>query len=280
VTNTVNGCISTRTVNVEVDPAVPSAIGNAVRDVSCFGYTNGSVAISGVTGGTAPYLFSVDNQPFIPASAFNSLPPGDHSLRVQDANGCELETTFNVGEPAELIVNLGPDTTIRLGDAITLSLDNTVNYPDRVATTMLTPSSLDTIIANSFVPTYSLQYRFAVVDSNGCRADDTRMIIVDRTRRIFVPNIFDPNGAGGVNNLLTVFGGNDVKQIKSFKIFDRWGESIHEARSFLPGDLNVAWDGKINGKEANPAVFIYTVEVLFKDGETELFSGDVTLIRQ
>lgn len=280
VTNTVNGCTSTRTVNVEVDPAVPSAIGNAVRDVSCFGYTNGSVAISGVTGGTAPYLFSVDNQPFIPASAFNSLPPGDHSLRVQDANGCELETTFNVGEPAELIVNLGPDTTIRLGDAITLSLDNTVNYPDRVATTMLTPSSLDTIIANSFVPTYSLQYRFAVVDSNGCRADDTRMIIVDRTRRIFVPNIFDPNGAGGVNNLLTVFGGNDVKQIKSFKIFDRWGESIHEARSFLPGDLNVAWDGKINGKEANPAVFIYTIEVLFKDGETELFSGDVTLIRQ
>lgn len=285
VTNTANGCTSTRTINVEVDPAVPTAIANTPRAVSCFGYTNGAVTIDGVTGGTAPYLFSVDNQPFIAASAFNALPPGVHNLRVQDANGCELETTFVVNEPAELLVNLGPDTTISLGDAIAISLNNTVNYPDRVAGTVVSPSSLDSLLfcatcTGTFEPTYSLQYRVAVVDSNGCRADDIRMIIVDRTRHIFVPNVFEPNGAGGTNNLLTVFGGNDVKQIKSFRIYDRWGESVHEAFNFLPGDLNVAWDGKINGKPANPAVFVYSLQVLFKDGETELFTGDVTIVRQ
>jgi hypothetical protein len=42
------------------------------------------------------------------------------------------------------------------------------------------------------------------------------------------------------------------------------------------GDLTI---GKINGKEADQAVFVYALEVIFKDGETELFTGDVTLIR-
>jgi hypothetical protein len=283
VTNTSNGCTSTRTVDVLVDPAVPSAIGYDARDVSCFGFTNGALAISGVTGGTAPFVFSVDNQPFIPSTAFNQLPPGTHELRVQDANGCEFETTFFIGEPAQLLVNLGPDTSIRLGDAITLSLNNTVNYPGRVESTVLSPSTLDTVLCatctGTFEPPYSLQYTVTVVDTNGCRAEDTRRIIVDRTRRVYVPNVFHANSSGELNSILPVFGGNDVRIIKSWNIYDRWGSLVHTYDNFKPGDLNAAWNGKINGKEADQAVFVYALEVIFKDGETELFTGDVTLIR-
>jgi hypothetical protein len=54
---------------------------------------------------------------------------------------------------------------------------------------------------------------------------------------------------------------------------------VHTYDNFKPGDLNAAWNGKINGKEADQAVFVYALEVIFKDGETELFTGDVTLIR-
>ncbi|MFN7325310.1 MAG: hypothetical protein ACK5SQ_01875 [Chitinophagales bacterium] len=283
VTNTSNGCTSTRTVDVLVDPAVPSAIGYDARDVSCFGFTNGALAISGVTGGTAPFVFSVDNQPFVPATAFNQLPPGTHELRVQDANGCEFETTFFIGEPAELLVNLGPDTSIRLGDAITLSLNNTVNYPGRVESTVLSPATLDTVLCatctGTFEPPYSLQYTVTVVDTNGCRAEDTRRIIVDRTRRVYVPNVFHANSSGELNSILPVFGGNDVRLIKSWNVYDRWGSLVHTYDNFKPGDLNAAWNGKINGKEADQAVFVYALEVIFKDGETELFTGDVTLIR-
>jgi gliding motility-associated-like protein len=279
VTNTNNGCTSTRDVEVSRDPATPSAVANQPKGISCYGYTDGAVSIGGVTGGTEPYLFSVDNQPFIAASAFTGLPPGPHSLRVLDANSCEFETTFIVPDREELIVTLEPDTTIRLGDEITLSIDGTVNYPDRIERAVLSPAYLDTLLGTVFVPTYSLQYKLTVIDSNGCRADDIRTIIVDRTRRVYVPNVFNPNGSGSGNDLLRIFGGNDVLSFKSFSIFDRWGEAVFQARNFGPNDANTYWDGKLNGKLLDPAVFVYVVEVLFKDGEVEIYSGDISVTR-
>jgi CHU_C Type IX secretion signal domain len=284
VINTLNGCSTVEAVNVEVDPAVPTDIARNVRGVSCFGFTNGSVAIGGVTGGTQPFLFSIDNQPFVSTSAFGGLPPGEHTLRVQDANGCEFETILFVEEPAELVVELGQDTTIRLGDVINLTLDGVVNFPERVVTdqTRLTPAYLDTVLCPTcsgvLAPQYSFDYQLTVADSNGCRASDIRRVIVDRTRRIFIANIFNPSGDGG-NEILTVQGGSDVERVKSFRIYDRWGSQVHGAEDFLPGDPAAGWRGTINGKLANPAVFVYMVEVLFKDGETELYSGDVTLNR-
>lgn len=280
VTNTDNGCTSTRNVEVLVDPAIPSAILTAPDGVSCYGYTDGSVAIQGVTGGTTPFVFSIDNQPFIAAAAFNNLPPGIHSLKVQDANGCEFETTFEVTEPAELLVNLGPDTTIRLGDEILINVDSTnvTNFAS-IETTSLTPVYLDTLIGKNFVPKYTLQYKLIAVDSNGCRASDSRVIIVDRTRRVYVPNVFNPNGSGDGNDLLRIYGGNDVESFKSFTIYDRWGEVVFQARNFSRDDANTYWDGKLRGKLIDPSVFVYSLEVLFKDGETELFTGDITVAR-
>lgn len=283
VTNPVNGCTSIRSVEVLVDPAVPSALVLDVKDISCFGQTNGSATIGSITGGTMPITYSIDNQPFSTNTSFSGLPPGEHLLKVMDANGCELETTFNIVEPEELLINLGPDTLVQLGDRVNISLENTINYPDRVVSTVVSPAYLDSIIcdtcAGTFVPPYSVQYKVMVIDSNGCRAEDIRSVIVDRSRRIYVPNYFSPTGSGDINNVLTVFGGNDVETIKSFQIYDRWGDAVHLARNFKPGDQAASWDGKINGKLATPAVFVFTVEVLFKDGETELFSGDVTVSR-
>ncbi len=282
VTNTDNGCTAIETVNVTVDPAIPSAIANNPIDVSCYGFTDGAVQISGVTGGTAPFLYSIDNQPFIATSAFSNLPPGDHSLRVQDANGCEFETLFNVNEPAELLVNLGPDTTIHLGDLIKLFVDsNQVTNINSVEIISITPSYLDTLVntGNAFLPQYTLQYKATAVDTNGCRASDARLILVDRTRRVFVPNVFTPDFSGDGNDLLRILGGNDVASFKSFTIYDRWGEVVYQARNFAPDDNNVYWDGKVRNKPANPAVFIYSLEVLFKDGETELFTGDISVAR-
>jgi hypothetical protein len=279
VTNINNGCTGTRDVEVKRDPATPSAVANQPKGISCYGYTDGSVSIGGVTGGTEPYLFSVDNQPFIAASAFTGLPPGPHSLRVQDANSCEFETTFIVDDREELIVTLEPDTTIRLGDEITLSIDGTVNYPDRIERAVLTPAYLDSLLGKSYVPTYSLQYKLTVIDSNGCRADDSRTIIVDRTRRVYIPNVFHPDGSGSGNDLLRIWGGNDVLSFKSFSIFDRWGEAVYQARNFGPNDANTYWDGKLDGKLLDPAVFVYVVEVIFKDGEVEIYSGDISVTR-
>ncbi len=273
VTDNSNGCVTTSSLDVVADPSTPSAAVLQVRDVSCFGDTNGSIAVDSVVGGTAPLLFSIDNLPFTSTPSFSSLPPGIHTILIQDANGCEYLTSDTIFEPEELIVNLGPDTTIHLGQMITLSLDNIVNDTSRISSLVITPADL--LDSLTFLPTYSFRYRAVVVDDNGCKASDDRNVIVDKTRFVFIPNIFDPESTD--NSLFMIFGGEDVVRIKSFQVFDRWGEIVHEYFDFLPNDAASGWNGKVRGKTTTPAVYVYYAEIEFIDGETVLYKGDVTL---
>ncbi len=277
VTDQSNGCTGNEDVIVEVDPATPSGVNELTKSVSCFGYTDGSISIASVVGGTAPFLYSLDNQPFGATTTFTFLPPGDHALKIQDANGCEFETVLKIGEPEELTVNLGLDTTIHLGEFITLSLDDAVSDTGRIEKVVITPAAFDTVFNKTFQPTYSVQYKLTVIDSNGCKASDERLIIVDKERLVFIPNIFDPTSIE--NGLFTVFGGEGTERVISMKVFDRWGESQHEYFDFAPGDPKSAWDGKVRGKDANPAVFVYYAEIKFLDGEVKVYKGDVALVR-
>ena len=64
-----------------------------------------------------------------------------------------------------------------------------------------------------------------------------------------------------------------------FRSFDRWGELVF-AREDLPMNIAEAgWDGRLDGQDMNPAVFVYVVELVFVDGRREIISGDVTLMR-
>jgi hypothetical protein len=76
-----------------------------------------------------------------------------------------------------------------------------------------------------------------------------------------------------------VYGGRDVELVELFQIFDRWGELVFEQRNFLHNDDSFAWNGRVKGQTANPGVFTYYAKVRFIDGETVLFTGDVTLVR-
>ena len=68
-------------------------------------------------------------------------------------------------------------------------------------------------------------------------------------------------------------------EIKSFLVFNRWGETVFERYNFQPNDPSLGWDGRFRGQMMNAAVFVYYLEVEFIDGETELFKGDVMLMR-
>lgn len=52
---------------------------------------DGSIAINGVQGGTAPYQFALNNQPFGNASTFTVLPNGNYAITIRDNTGCLLQ---------------------------------------------------------------------------------------------------------------------------------------------------------------------------------------------
>jgi gliding motility-associated-like protein len=281
VTNLSNGCTTTEDVEVFVDPATPSDAVLNIRDVSCFGDTDGSLVINSIVGGTPPFRYNFDNQGFTSNPLYTGLEPDVYDLVVQDANGCEYMTTVTIGEPAELLVDLGPDTVIVYGDYLSLVLDSSVvNYPERIEVTRINPQNLlDSLAQGSFRPLTSFRYTVTVIDSNGCEATDTRLVIVEKPRNVYIPNIFNPQSNDG-NNLFMIFGDDKVQNIRVFQVFDRWGGAIHEYRNFKPNDTASGWDGSIRGQQGNPAVFTYYAEIEFIDGEVILYKGDVTLIRE
>ena len=59
-----------------------------------------------------------------------------------------------------------------------------------------------------------------------------------------------------------------------FTIYNRYGQKVFETKN-----TNLGWDGTHNGKELNPGVFVYYVEVTFLDGTTGELKGNVTLIK-
>ncbi|MFN0016109.1 MAG: hypothetical protein ACKVU2_16320 [Saprospiraceae bacterium] len=279
VTNQNNGCSSTQSTAVTVDSSAVSGANLQVKNVSCFGRTDGGLNVASVVGGTAPFLYSLDNAPFSAQSVFGSLPPGSHEVAIQDANGCEWTTTFEVLEPEELLVELGPDTTVYLGDSLLLTIDDVVNFPNRVATRILEPAYLDTVFGAYFQPASSFRYVLTVLDSNGCRATDTRLVLLDKTRFVYIPNVFDP-GASDVDALFFISAReSQVRKIRSFKAYDRWGNVMFERYNFLPDVPGEGWDGTVRGTKAPPAVYTYFAEIEFVDNEVVLYKGDVTLLR-
>ena len=73
--------------------------------------------------------------------------------------------------------------------------------------------------------------------------------------------------------------GTGIKQVKSFRIFNRWGEVVFEKLNFSPGDPAFAWDGKIRGKLAPPDVFVYVCEVICEKGYPSIFKGNVAILK-
>ncbi|WP_187774917.1 gliding motility-associated C-terminal domain-containing protein [Pedobacter sp. BS3] len=89
--------------------------------------------------------------------------------------------------------------------------------------------------------------------------------------QIFVPNTFTPNN-DGKNDILYVYGNTIAKQ--RFRIYNQWGQLIYESLSQADG-----WDGTFKGQVQPTGVYVYYVEVTFKDGTSGLKKGTVTLIR-
>ncbi|PKK89316.1 MAG: hypothetical protein CVV62_01435 [Tenericutes bacterium HGW-Tenericutes-7] len=97
------------------------------------------------------------------------------------------------------------------------------------------------------------------------------------------PNAFIPNPdgtSGGVYSSKSdesaqvfhpVFHGISEYQLK---IFSKLGILIFESN-----DINIGWDGYLNGQLSNPGVYIWKVRGKYRNGEPFIKMGDLTLLK-
>jgi len=277
-----NGC----TLTGLVDIAKPDSMMLQTEgiDPKCFGDANGRLKVS-ASGGKLPYRYSINGDAFGGSSTFIALTAGTYTLQAIDANGCIATAIAVLNQPLPVEVDAGPDTTIILGQSVLLSADvfnafGTVVYAWRsalVETFMCVDSSLCNEIL--VTPPYSNTYIISVVDERGCRAEASVKVFVEKPRGVYVPTGFSPDGNGD-NDLLVVHGKSaQIREVSMFRLFDRWGELLYEDSHFPVNDMGRGWDGRFRGKDCDPGVYVWHVEVEYIDGYTEALSGNTTLIR-
>ena len=282
--NTANNCVSLDSVFIGVNTNVPSDAAVSVAQPSCFGENDGAIIIDTIIGGTPPYLYSLDGSGFFGFEQFTNLTAGSYSLFVEDAAGCEWETSVTVTQPAELnLIIAGAEDPVQLGDSI--DIQALINIPIGAVDTLIweTPFPfLNCLEEDCFELRLNQLFNSAriaatLVDTNGCVATDETFVQLIKDRNIYIPNAFSPDNIRE-NDVFMIHGGQGVERVLSFQVYNRWGEVVFEDYNFQPNNPRNGWNGEFKNKKLNPGVFVYQTEVLFTDGEKIRYVGDVTLI--
>jgi large repetitive protein len=281
VTDASNGCTQTDNITVLEDTNVPTSAEVLIDPPLCFG-ESGNISVLSIDGGNTPYLYSLDGgENFSGQNLFTNLDPGNYDLVVQDANGCEYAESLFIPGEIELTVVVEPEVLIQLGDDY--QINALVNIPEEEIDTIIWSPIEGLSCTDCLDPTVEIHdfsvYTVTVINQNGCVDTDQIILRVQKDRDVYIPNIFSPNN-DGPNDIFMIFaGGNQIKEITSFQVFDRWGELVFEDHNFQPNNPAHGWDGKLRGEEVNSGVFVYWARVEFIDGEFLIFKGDVTLAR-
>ncbi len=279
ILNTANGCI-TETSLVIIDEK-PTELDVALNQPLCHG-DKGQANVMQVVGGVGPYTYSIDGgNRFNNEAGFSLLSPGFYNVVVKDVNDCELEEVIEIVEPDEVVVDLGLQQEIGLGDSTNLAA--ITNIPEgQVAEIMWFPSnglSCDDCLNPSAKPFQSVNYEVTIIDQNGCEANSDVRLLVDQTPQIYVPNILSTSASQAENGRFTIFAKQGmVNQIITLEVYDRWGETVFQRKNFAPNDPNFGWDGSFNRKKMRPAVFAYRAKLEMIDGRMVELSGDITLM--
>ena len=164
-------------------------------------------------------------------------------------------------------IYLGPDTSICPGSNAIILTDTHNQYTPGAKWAWSTGDS------SSQITVTKPGYYSAAVTINGCSAADT--VWVQKDCFMDLPNVFSPNG-DGVNDyfyprqLLT----RGVTTF-SMSIYNRWGQLLYQTNN-IDGR---GWDGSFNNIPQPESVYVYIIDVTFKDGQIEHHTGNVTLLR-
>ncbi|MDC0230491.1 gliding motility-associated C-terminal domain-containing protein [Aureispira] len=248
-------------------------------DVQCNGQNNGSITVDSTYGGYQPYQYSLDGISYNTNFQFDNLSAGNHILHTVDNYGCNNQISFTITEPAFLLEIQAPgDTIMRIGEQLGINIQQNTISPVGYQWTPTTGLSCSNCPNPIIYISESINYTITGMDFLGCYDTTFFTIEVKEDTRVFIPNAFSPNN-NGVNDILMIFSPGDVEKVKSFRIFDRWGEMVFIRQNFPPNIANYGWDGSFRGQQMGPGVYVYSAELLLINGRTVIVNGDVTLFR-
>lgn len=279
IIDTNNGCTGVDSTEVVALSELISGADIAGIPPSCVGRVDGQIVLNTVSGGTPPFVVSVDGGPFVTLDTFINLPPGDYTIDIEDSNGCTWQDSVLIPQPDTLSISLGNEVTLLLGESDTLVAKPSVSSYDSI---WWWPTDgqvvLDDPLQYIVSPNITTVYSVWVSTGDGCVATAAQRIKVSQDYNIYAPTVFSPNG-DDTNDFFYLFADQSVERMLAFRVFDRWGNLVHEAADFLPNDPTYGWDGTLDGQPMDTGVFTFYARVLLASGDEIIVEGDVLLLR-
>ena len=271
--SSLNGCDSLVITHYEW---VPLEFGYELDADPCSEFDSGVILFENLSGGVAPYTYSVDGISFSDDAYFSSLPAGEYYLSIMDGEGCMSETIeVNIQSSEPISSSFGGIYEIEEGSTLDFELvfssepDSFYwSHPELVDCPVCTSISISPEISQALI--------LYMVSKEGCISSDSIELKV-KSSSIFIPNIFTP-GQGQVNDDFKIYNSGYVSLYKSFRIYNRWGNIVFEL-SDIDGQEIISWDGSYNDVLLNPDVFVYQLIIETKSGKEELWHGTITLLR-
>ncbi|HUM67019.1 MAG TPA: gliding motility-associated C-terminal domain-containing protein, partial [Chitinophagaceae bacterium] len=130
-------------------------------------------------------------------------------------------------------------------------------------------------------PTFSydrdMEYTIEIIPTTGCAIVDTVLVrVLDNIppdeSGIFVPKAWTPNGDGHNDKLFPI--PVNIKELKYFRVFNRWGQMVFETNVLREG-----WDGIFKGQPQVSDTYTWTLEATGNDGKYYKRSGNSILLR-
>ncbi len=199
-----NGCTGVSSFSI-TSPNIFEVSISSLSNITCFGANDGN-AVVGITGGTAPFSYSIDGGATNQASnSFTGLIAGTYTVDVTDNNGCTQSINFTITEPTQLVMNATSPNMVNCSNDngeinITVtggepfyqySIDNGVNYQN-------TPS-FDNLSAGT--------YNVVVLDNNGCTVSQSLTLNqIPNSLVLSTISINDVSCNGGTDGSVTLEG--------------------------------------------------------------------------
>ena len=221
---------------------------------------------------------------------------GDYQVRMESEGDCVLTQTYTyrvpvIIEPSKVTIckdevyDFGGEILSESGtydmmfttpdgcdSMVSLILDILPELKETVSAKVFQGETYDAIENQNFDTPGT--YEIPLINQFGC---DSLVTLQLDYYKVYFPNVFAPNSSES-NDRFFVAGNEDLAEIKSMAIYDRWGMLVYNGKNELQNDSQ-GWDGMYNGKMAVEGNYTYISVLEMDDGKERQFIGTVLLLK-
>ncbi len=259
----IRGCSVMEQITIDIPD--PLTITESLTLPTCYNGCDGIIDIT-IQGGVAPYTYQWSNS--ATQEDLTGVCAGTYTVIVTDAKGCQTRRDITLGNPDELIIDLGEDVTLCFEQTIVLNA--TINDPNAryqwTSTNGLTSNQPAIEVSEAGI------YDVLIIDSKGCEASDS--IFVDTTSEVISANFIASTQVFAGERFVIVDNSDPLPDAINW-IFPDEAEVIYEDDNYAeltfeaPGEYEIILQTQkgLCTKETAKTVIVVEKEIEGEEGE-------------